>query len=239
MHVRLPDGTQLELPDGASGLDAAAAIGPRLAKAAAAVEVDGELRDLRLPLPEGAALRILTVGDEDALPVLRHSTAHVMAQAVQQLWPGTKVAIGPPIENGFYYDFEFPEPIHEDDLARIEDRMRRILKSGPYPFERQRVSRADAVDRFRGEGEDYKVELAEGLSEADEVTYYTHDGFTDLCRGPHLQTTAPIKAFKLTSLAGAYWRGDAQNAMLTRIYGTAWFDQQALDDYLHRIEQAR
>jgi threonyl-tRNA synthetase len=239
MHVTLPDGTQLELPDGASGLDAAAAIGPRLAKAAAAVEVDGELRDLRLPLPDGASLKILTVGEAGALPVLRHSTAHVMAQAVQQLWPGTKVAIGPAIENGFYYDFAFPEPIHEDDLRRVEDEMRRILKKGPFSFERQHTTRGDAVERFRKEGEDYKVELAEGLPEGDEVTYYTHDGFTDLCRGPHLQTTQPIKAFKLTSLAGAYWRGDSNNPMLTRIYGTAWFDQKELDEYLQRIEQAR
>src|SRR3954452_24907686 len=121
MHVTLPDGTQLELPDGASGLDAAAAIGPRLAKSAAAVEVDGELRDLRLPLADGDRLRILTVGDDAALPVLRHSTAHVMAEAVTRLWPGAKVAIGPAIENGFYYDFDFPEPVHEDDLRRIED----------------------------------------------------------------------------------------------------------------------
>src|SRR5689334_20041655 len=123
MHVTLPDGTQLELPEGASGLDAAAAIGPRLAKAAAAVTVDGELRDLRLPLPDGADLRILTVGDDQALPVLRHSTAHVMAEAVQQLWPGTKVAIGPAIDNGFYYDFEFPAPIGDEDLAKIEEQM--------------------------------------------------------------------------------------------------------------------
>src|SRR4051795_13765516 len=134
MHVTLPDGTRLELEDGASGLDAAQAIGPRLAKAAAAVEVDGELRDLRLPLPDGARLRILTTHDEDALPVLRHSTAHLMAEAVQRLWPGTRVAIGPAIDNGFYYDFEFDAPIHEADLARIEDEMRRILKAGPHAF---------------------------------------------------------------------------------------------------------
>src|SRR3954453_780815 len=152
MHVRLPAGTQPELPDGPSGLDGAAAIGPRLAKAAAAVEVDGELRDLRLPLPDGGSLRILTVGEAAALPVLRHSTAHVMAQAVQQLWPGTKVAIGPSIDNGFYYDFGFAEPIHEDDLARIKNEMRRILKKGPFSFERQHTTRGDAIERFREEG---------------------------------------------------------------------------------------
>jgi threonyl-tRNA synthetase len=239
VQVTLPDGSPLELPDGASGLDAAAAIGPRLASATAAVDVDGELRDLRLPLYDGAALRILRVGDDDALPVLRHSTAHVMAEAVQRLWPGTKVAIGPAIENGFYYDFELPETISDADLPRIEQEMRRILGEGPHAFERQRVTRDQAIERFAGEGETYKVELAEGLGDGDEVTYYVHDGFTDLCRGPHLQTTAPIKAFKLTSLAGAYWRGDAEKQMLTRIYGTAFFDQKALDEHLERLEQAR
>src|SRR3954449_4478071 len=177
----LPDGNELELPDGSSGLDAARAIGPRLADATAAVEVDGELRDLRLPLPERAHLRILRVGDDDALPVLRHSTAHLMAEAVQHLWPGTKVAIGPAIEDGFYYDFDFPETPGEADLARIEDEMRAILKRGPHAhqargedargilkrgphaYERIETTREDAVARFTAEGETYKVEIAEAL----------------------------------------------------------------------------
>ena len=240
MQVTLPDGRALALDDGATGLDAAAAIGPRLARDAAAVEVDGELRDLRLPLPDGARVRILTAGDSDALPVLRHSTAHLMAEAVQRLWPGTRVAIGPAIDNGFYYDFAFAgDPPREADLARIEQEMRRILKRGPHAFERQLTSREQAVERFTGEGETYKLEMAQALPDGEDVTYYVHDGFTDLCRGPHLQTTAPIKAFKLTSLAGAYWRGDAANDMLTRIYGTAFFSQAELDEHLEQIEQAR
>jgi threonyl-tRNA synthetase len=235
----LPDGNELDLPEGASGLDAARAIGPRLADATAAVEVDGELRDLRLPLPDGAHLRILRVGDKEALAVLRHSTAHVLAEAVQHLWPGTKVAIGPAIDDGFYYDFEFSEPPSESDLARIEDEMRAILARGPHAFERVDTTRKEAVERFNAEGETYKVELAEGLPEGDAVTFYEHDGFVDLCRGPHLQTTKPIRAFKLTSLAGAYWRGDSDKQMLTRIYGTAFFDQAELDAYLEQIEEAR
>ena len=163
----LPDGNELDLPDGASGLDAARAIGPRLADATAAVEVDGELRDLRLPLPDDAHLRILRVGDDDALPVLRHSTAHLMAEAVQHLWPGTKVAIGPAIEDGFYYDFDFPETPGEADLARIEDEMRAILKRGPHAYERIVTTREDAVARFAAEGETYKVEIAEALPEGE------------------------------------------------------------------------
>ena len=235
----LPDGNELDLPDGASGLDAARAIGPRLADATAAVEVDGELRDLRLPLPDDAHLRILRVGDDEALPVLRHSTAHLMAEAVQHLWPGTKVAIGPAIEDGFYYDFDFPETPGEADLARIEDEMRAILKRGPHAYERIVTTREDAVARFTAEGETYKVEIAEALPEGEQVTFYEQDGFVDLCRGPHLQSTKPIKAFKLTSLAGAYWRGDSNGPMLTRIYGTAFFDQADLDAHLERIEEAR
>src|SRR4051812_23727957 len=152
----LPDGNELELPDGSSGLDAARAIGPRLADATAAVEVDGELRDLRLPLPDGAHLRILRAGDAEALAVLRPSTAHVLAEAVQHLWPGTKVAIGPAIDDGFYYDFEFAEPPGESDLARIEDEMRAILARGPHPFERVATTREEAVARFGAEGETYK-----------------------------------------------------------------------------------
>ncbi len=239
MRVTLPDGHDLDLPEGATALDAAAAIGPRLAAVAAAAEVDGELRDLRLPLSDGAQLRILRVGDEAALPVLRHSTAHVMADAVTRLWPGTKVAIGPAIDSGFYYDFDFPEPIGEDDLARIDEEMRRILAAGPHPFEREGTTREEAVARFGAAGERFKVEIAEGLADGEPVTTYTQDGFTDLCRGPHLQTTAPIKAFRLTSVAGAYWRGDAANPMLTRIYGTAFFDQAALEEHLERLDQAR
>ena len=238
MRIGLPDGTDLELENGATGLDVANAIGPRLAQAAVAVGVGDEVRDLRLPLAEGDRVRILTSRDAEALPVLRHSTAHVMAEAVLHLWPDAKVAIGPAIADGFYYDFQFPEPISSDDLGRIEQEMRRILAQ-EHPFVRtDGVNKAEILARFEAEAQPYKLELARDLPDG-EISLYTQDGFEDLCRGPHLQTTKPIKAFKLLSTAGAYWRGDSDNPMLTRIYGTAFFDQAALDEYLERVEQAR
>ena len=238
MQVLLPDGNPLELEDGATGLDAARAIGQRLARDTIAVEVDGELRDLRLPLPDGSRFRVLTARDPEALAVLRHSTAHVLAEAVTHLWPGVRVAIGPAIDDGFYYDFEFPEPVSADDLGRIEDEMRRIL-AAEHPFVRtDGVDKAELAEQFRGEDQPYKLELVEALADG-EISVYDQDGFEDLCRGPHLQTTKPIKAFKLLSMAGAYWRGDSSKPMLTRIYGTAFFDQQSLDDHLERLEQAR
>jgi threonyl-tRNA synthetase len=238
MRVELPDGTPLELADGASGLDAAAAIGPRLARAAVAVGVGDEVRDLRLPLSDGEHVRILTDRDPEALAVLRHSTAHVMAEAVLHLWPDTKVAIGPAIADGFYYDFEFSQPISSDDLERIEQEMRRILSS-EHPFQRQDgVDKAEILARFEQERQPYKLELARDLPDG-EISLYTQDGFEDLCRGPHLQTTKPIKAFRLLSTAGAYWRGNSDNTMLTRIYGTAFFSQKDLDAHLERIEEAK
>ncbi len=237
MKVHLPDGTELELPDGATGLDCARAIGERLAKATAAVEVDGELRDLRLPLPDGAHVRIIRVGDPEALAVLRHSTAHVLAEAARHVFPGVKISIGPAIDNGFYYDFDFPEQIGEADLERLEDEMRRILKTR-HAFERATVERDAIRGRFVEEDEAYKVELIDDLPADEPLTVYTQDDFTDLCRGPHLQDTGPIKAFKLTHLAGAYWRGDATRPMLTRVYGTAFFAQEDLDQHLRNIEEA-
>ena len=201
--------------------------------------VDGETRDLRLPLPDGARLELLTTrdrNDPDALAVLRHSAAHLLAEAVRRLHPGVKVAIGPPIENGFYYDFEFPEPIREEDLAAIEDEIRRELAEG-RSWERLEIGRDEARARFEAEGEPYKTELVD-TAEGD-ISLYTQGDFTDLCRGPHLQDSSPIKAVKLTGLAGAYWRGDERNTQLTRIYGTAFFTQADLDAYLERLEQAR
>ncbi|MGI9117527.1 MAG: threonine--tRNA ligase [Gaiellales bacterium] len=238
MKVHLPDGTELELADGATGLDCARAIGERLAKATAAIEVDGEVRDLRLPLPDGAHVRILRVGDEEALPILRHSTAHVLAEAARHVFPGVKISIGPAIDNGFYYDFEFPEQIGEADLVRIEDEMRRILKQ-KHAFTRETTDRETIRQRFVDEDEAYKVELIDDLPVDEPLTVYTQDDFTDLCRGPHLQDTAPIKAFKLTHVAGAYWRGDSTRTMLTRVYGTAFFTQEDLDQHLHNIEEAQ
>jgi threonyl-tRNA synthetase len=239
MKVVLPNDTELELPDGASGLDAARAIGPKLAEQAVLVRANGETRDLRLSLADGQRIQILTTrdtADPDALYVLRHSAAHLLAEAVRRLYPGVKVAIGPPIENGFYYDFEFPEPIGEGDLEAIEAEIAREIAEG-REWSREEIGREEAVARFEAEGEQYKVELV-GTAEGD-ISLYTQGDFTDLCRGPHLQNAAPIKAIKLTSLAGAYWRGDEKNAQLTRIYGTAFYSQADLDSYLERLEQAK
>ena len=237
MKVVLPDNSELELPDGATGLDAARAIGPKLAKEAVLVRSNGDLRDLRLPLVDGERIQILTTRDRDdpdALYVLRHSTAHLLAEAVRRLYPGVKIAIGPPIENGFYYDFEFPEPIHESDLEKIEAELVRELKEG-RTWLREEVSREEAKERFADEP--YKVELVD-TAEGD-ISLYTQGDFTDLCRGPHLQDSSPIKAVKLTGLAGAYWRGDEKNNQLTRIYGTAFYDQGDLDAHLAALEEAR
>ena len=239
MHVVLPDNSQLELAAGASGLDAARAIGPKLAEQAVLVRADGTPQDLRLPLRDGQRIEILTTRDRhdrDALFVLRHSSAHLLAEAVRRLYPGVKVAIGPPIENGFYYDFEFPEPIVEADLETIEAEVARELKEG-REWSREEISRDGARARFRDEGEPYKVELVDTAQ--GDISLYTQGDFTDLCRGPHLQSSKPIKAFKLTGLAGAYWRGDEKNTQLTRIYGTAFFDRADLDEYLERLEEAR
>ncbi len=239
MKVVLPDNSELELPAGATGLDAARAIGSKLAEQAVLVRTNGAVQDLRLPLADGQQIHFLTTrdaGDPDALYVLRHSAAHLLAEAVRRLYPGVKIAIGPPIENGFYYDFEFPEPITEADLAKIEDEVRREIKEG-REWSRQEVTSADARERFRAEGEPYKVELVD-TAEGD-ISLYTQGDFTDLCRGPHLQNAKPIKALKLTGLAGAYWRGDEHNTQLTRIYGTAFYSQADLDAYLERLEQAR
>jgi threonyl-tRNA synthetase len=239
MKVVLPDSTELELPDGATGLDAAAAIGPKLAREAVLVRSNGQVQDLRLPLRDGQPIQILTTrdaDDPDALYVLRHSAAHLLAEAVRRLYPGTKIAIGPPIENGFYYDFEFAEPIGEDALEKIEEEIRRELEEG-RAWERREISADEAKRLFAEQGEDYKVELVDTAE--GEISLYTQGDFTDLCRGPHLQNSKPIKAIKLTGLAGAYWRGDEQNTQLTRIYGTAFFSQADLDQYLERLEEAK
>src|SRR4051795_12310095 len=237
MKVVLPDNSELELPEGSTGLDAARAIGPKLAEQAVLVRSNGRVQDLRLPLEDGQEIQILTTRDSqdpDALAVLRHSSAHLLAEAARRLYPGVKVAIGPPIENGFYYDFEFPEPVHEDDLQRIEDEINRELKEG-REWTREEGSADEARERFRDEP--YKLELVDTAE--GQISFYTQGDFTDLCRGPHLQNSKPIKAIKLTSLAGAYWRGDEKNKQLTRIYGTAFYSQADLDAYLERLEEAR
>ena len=246
--VKLPDGSPLELPEGASGADAAAAIGPRLAKDALGIKVDGELRDLSAPLPDGAEIAVVTAKSkgadaDDALWLIRHDAAHVMAEAVVDLWPGTKVSIGPPIEGGFYYDFEFPDGQRptEADLERIEAAMAEHI-AADEPFEREDIPVAEALERFRAADQPYKVELIEDLVRdegVETVSLYRNGPFVDLCRGPHAPSTGRIKAFKLNSLAGAYWRGDENRQMLTRIYGTAFHSQADLDEHLARLEQAR
>jgi threonyl-tRNA synthetase len=256
--VTLPDGSALELKDGATGADAAAAIGPGLAKAALAVEVSkaeenrsgkthsAELRDLARALPDGAQIAIVTAKSEQSLALIRHDAAHVLAGAVMELWPGVKISIGPPIDNGFYYDFEFPDgtAISEADFKAIEQRMTEHVKAGE-PFEREDVPVPRARERFVAERQDYKVELIDDLladaSSADPletVSLYTNGSFTDLCRGPHAPRTDTVGAFKLQSVAGAYWRGDSKRTMLTRIYGTAFHTKAQLQEHLERLEQA-
>ena len=243
MEVRLPDGSRRDLDDGASGADLAASIGPGLARAALAVKVDGEVRDLAAPLPDGAEVEIVTERSPDSLELVRHDTAHVLAAAVLDLYPGTRISIGPPIEDGFYYDFEFPAgvSVSEHDFPAIEERMRAHVKADE-PFVREDVRAGAALERFLAEDQPYKVELIEDLVKnqgVETVSLYTNGPFTDLCRGPHAPSTGRIKAFKLLSIAGAYWRGDAKRQMLTRIYGTAFHSAKDLAAHLERLEQAR
>jgi threonyl-tRNA synthetase len=243
IKVKLPDGSELDLGGGATGADAAAAIGAGLAKAALAVKVDGELRDLSAPLSGGESIEVVTDRSPEALELLRHDAAHVLAEAVLDIWPEAKISIGPPIADGFYYDIEFPDSTRpgEDDLAKIEERMAEHVKADE-PFERRELSTSEAIDLFRGQGEDYKVELIRDLAAGEgveTVSLYRNGPFEDLCRGPHGPSTGRIGAFKLTSVAGAYWRGDESRQMLTRIYGTAFKDRKELEAHLEAIEKAK
>jgi threonyl-tRNA synthetase len=248
INVKLPDGRTLELAEGATGADAAAAIGPGLARAALAIEADGELRDLGRPLDDGAAVSVITrTSGPRALELIRHDAAHVLAAAVTELYPGVKISIGPPIDQGFYYDFEFPDGValSEADFPAIEARMREHIKAGET-FVREDVSVGEARARFAGADQPYKVELIDDLVKAadpaaplETVSLYTNGPFTDLCRGPHAPSTRTVKAFKLQSVAGAYWRGDSDRTMLTRVYGTAFFSKEDLAAQLERLEQAR
>jgi threonyl-tRNA synthetase len=250
MDYALPSGDLLRLPDGATGADAALAIGPGLAKAALAIKVDGVTYDMSRPLPTDGDGRIEIVTEksgEEALQLIRHDAAHVFAEAMLELYPGVQISIGPAIDNGFYYDVEMPDGItlSDADFPAIEAKMREHINADE-PFVREDVPVAVALDRYRGEGQRYKVELIEDLvknAPADDpvtsVSLYTNGKFVDLCRGPHAPTTKRIKAFKLQSVAGAYWRGDSNNKMLTRVYGTAFFSNKELEEYLERLELAR
>jgi threonyl-tRNA synthetase len=252
--VRLPDGSTRQLPLGSTGADLAAAIGRGLAKAAVAVDVDGAATDLTAALPDNARVGVITDNTEAGRHVLRHSTAHVLAQAVTDLWPGARYAIGPPIEDGFYYDFELPGGQHfsDDDLERIEARMRAIVAEG-QPFEREEHDLEAGLKLFADQP--YKVEIIQGVGASSDATiaeadreegvagnavsaYRNTPAFVDLCRGPHVPSTARLGHFKLMKVAAAYWRGDEKRPQLQRIYGTAWESKAALDDHLHRLEEA-
>jgi threonyl-tRNA synthetase len=236
--ITLPDGKALTFAKGVTGAEVAAAIGPGLAKAALILEVDGKEWDLFRPIEQDAHIRIVTRKDAKALELIRHDMAHVLAMAVQALYPGTQVTIGPAIEDGFYYDFARDEPFTPEDLPKIEEEMRKIIKAA-LPTRREVWPRDRAIEHFRGIGETYKAELIGSIPAGEDVSIYWHGDWHDLCRGPHFRTTAEIgDAFKLTKISGAYWRGDAKNAQLQRIYGTAWRDKKELDAYLTRIEEA-
>ncbi len=237
--ITLPDGKNIEFPKEVTGLDIADKISKSLSKQALIMSVNGELKDLYFSIKKDCSVKIFTAKDPEGLEVIRHDTAHIMAMAVQELYPGTQVTIGPVIENGFYYDFARKEPFTEDDLKKIEKKMSEIIDKD-VKTKREVWKRDKAISHFKKIGENYKAEIIESIPESEELTVYHHgDTWHDLCRGPHLVSSGKIgKAFKLTKVAGAYWRGDSKNEMLQRIYGTGWASQKDLDDYLKRIEEA-
>jgi len=238
MQVQLPDGSQKEVPDNATVADVAASIGKRLAKDAIAGKVNGKVVDVYAKVPDGARVEIVTPKTPEGLDTIRHSTAHLMAMAVQELFPGTQVTIGPVIENGFFYDFGTDRPFSEEDLRRIEEKMSELTRRD-LPIRREEWNRDEAVKVFDNIGEKYKVEIIKSIPGDETLSVYRQGDWFDLCRGPHVPSTGKLGAFKLTSVAGAYWRGDERNAMLQRIYGTAWADEKELQDYLKRIEEAK
>ena len=236
--ITLPDGSTRTFDHTVSGAVVAADIGAGLAKAALAVKVNGIMKDLSAPLEQDCELSIVTKKDSEALELLRHDAAHVMAEAVQELYPGTQVTIGPAIANGFYYDFARDKPFGQDDLVKIEAHMRKIVDRNE-PITREVWDREDAIKHFKDHGEHYKAEIIDGIAQGEPISIYRQGNWLDMCTGPHLPSTGKLgKAFKLTKLAGAYWRGDSNNVMLQRIYGTAWADEKQLKEYLTMLEEA-
>ena len=235
--ITLPDGSQRHFDHPVSLTEIATDIGPRLAKACLAAKVDERLMDMTRVLTHDAQVQFITAKDEEGVDLIRHSTAHLLAQAVKQLYPQAQVTIGPVIENGFYYDFAIEPPFTTDDLEKIEARMHELAKAD-QALSRQVMTRDQAVEYFKGLGEHYKAEIIESIPANEELSLYTQGDFTDLCRGPHVPSTGHLGAFKLTKVAGAYWRGDSNNAMLSRIYGVAFATRKELDEYLHRMEEA-
>ena len=235
--ITLPDGSRREFSTNPTIAEIAASIGPGLARAALAGRVDGRLVDTSHRVERDAAIEIVTDKNPDGLAVLRHSTAHLLAHAVKELYPEAQVTIGPVIENGFYYDFAYPRGFTEDDLTRIEQRMHEIVKRD-HVVERLIWARDAAVEFFRRQGEEYKAKIIEAIPQGETLSLYRQGDFTDLCRGPHVPSTGKLRSFKLMKVAGAYWRGDSRNEMLARIYGTAWPNKDQLDAYLHQLEEA-
>ena len=236
--ITLPDGNSLDFPNKVTGLEVAEKISKSLAKQAMVISVDGELKDLDFLIEKNCSVRIFTSKNDEGLETIRHDTAHILAMAVQEIFPGTQVTIGPVIENGFYYDFARKEPFTEEDLKKIEEKMKEIVDRNEKT-KREVWDRDKAIQHFKQKGEIYKAELIESIPKGEDVSIYFHGDWHDLCRGPHLSSTGKIgKFFKLTKVSGAYWRGDSNNEMLQRIYGTSWASQKDLDNYLKRIEEA-
>ncbi len=238
MKIKLPDGAVLEFDSPLTAGEIAANISEGLARNAVCVKIDGELKDLSTVVDKDCLMQVITLKDKEGLQVYRHTAAHVLAQAVKNIFPTSKLAIGPTIENGFYYDIEFKTPITRDDLPKIENEMQNIIKSN-FPIERLVYDKKDALKIFKGFSEPYKTELINDLPAGSVISFYKQGDFMDLCRGPHLPSTGRIKAFKLTSVTGAYWRGNEKNKMLTRIYGTAFEKKSELEDYLNALEEAK
>lgn len=235
--ITLPDGSKREYDHAVTVMDVASSIGSGLAKATLAGKVNGNLVDASTLIDQDATLQLVTAKDEDGISVIRHSTAHLLAQAVKQLFPSAQVTIGPVIENGFFYDFSYERPFTPDDLSAIEKKMEQLVAED-YPVHRSVLSRDEAVTFFKNQGEAYKAEIIESIPANEDLSLYEQGGFTDLCRGPHVPSTGKLKVFKLMKIAGAYWRGNSDNEMLQRIYGTAWGDKKDLQAYLHRLEEA-
>jgi len=238
LTIKLPDGNSIEFQNKITGLEVAQKISKSLSKQATIISVDNELKDLSYVIDKNCSIKIFTAKDKEGLETIRHDTAHITAMAVQELFPGTQVTIGPVIENGFYYDFARKEPFTEEDLNKIENKMKEIIDRD-VPTTREVWTRDKAIFHFKKKGEIYKAQIIESIPQGEDVSIYFHGDWHDLCRGPHLSSTGKIgKYFKLTKVSGAYWRGDSNNEMLQRIYGTSWASQKDLDDYLKRIEEA-
>src|SRR5277367_3604993 len=238
IQITLPDGATREVPKGTTAAEIARQISPRLAKEALVARTDGELTDLSRPIEQNTQLAILTAKDPDAVQVLRHSAAHLLAAAVLELYPDVKLGIGPPIDTGFFYEFVRDEPFTPDDLEKIEAKMRE-LAAQDIPNERKMIPKPEALDLYRKNNQEFKCELVEEKATEPMVSFYTTGKFIDFCRGPHIPSTGRIRAFKLMSVAGAYWKGQEGNPQMQRIYGACFYTQQELDEYLHRLEEAK